>query len=60
MLIKLVRADSLDEILNGSLDFVVLGLKLLGFLSDPFRLHFDELIKSESLGILWKVDKDGL
>jgi hypothetical protein len=29
MLIKLVRADSLNEILNGSLDFVVLRLKLL-------------------------------
>ena len=60
MLIKLVRADGLDKILNSSFNFVVLGLKLLRFFSDPFRLHLYELIKSEGLSILWKVDQNSL
>lgn len=60
MLIKLVRADSLDKILNSSLDLVVLGLELLRLLSDPFLLHLDEVVKSVGLGVLWEVDEDSL
>jgi hypothetical protein len=60
MLIELVRADSLDEILYSSLNLEVLGLELLGLFLDPLLLHLDELIKSEGLGILGKVDQDSL
>jgi hypothetical protein len=60
MLIKLIGADGLDEILNGTFNFVVLGLQLLGFNSDPIFLHLNELFKSVGLSILRKVDKDGL
>ena len=60
VLIKLVRADGLDKILDGTFDLVVLALELLRLFLDPLLLHLDELIKSEGLGILWKVDKDSL
>ena len=60
MLVKLVRADSLDEILDCSLDLVVLRLELLRLLSDPLLLHLNELVKSEGLSVLWKVDKNSL
>jgi hypothetical protein len=60
MLIKLIRADGLDEIFDSALDLVVLALELLRLLTDPFLLHFDELVKSEGLGILWKVDENSL
>ena len=60
MLVKLVRANGLNEILDSALDLVVLRLELLGLLSDPFRLHLNELIKGESLGILRKVDQNSL
>ena len=60
MLIKLIRADGLNEILNGSLNLVVLGLELLGFLSDPLLLHLDEVIKSVGLSVLWEVDEHSL
>jgi hypothetical protein len=58
MLIELIRTDSLNEIFNSSFNFVVLRLEFLGLFGDPFRLHLDELIKSEGLGILWKVDQN--
>jgi hypothetical protein len=60
MLIELVRADSLDEILYSSLNLEVLRLELLGLFLDPLLLHLDELIKSEGLGILGKVNQDSL
>ena len=60
MLVKLIGADGLNEIFNCTFDLVVLGLELLGLLSDPLFLHFDELVKSEGLSILWEVDKNGL
>ena len=60
MLIKLIRANGLDQILDGTFDLIVLALEFLRLLSDPFLLHLDELIKSEGLGILWKVDEDSL
>jgi len=60
MLVKLVRADSLDEIFNCSLDLVVLRLELLRLLSDPLLLHLNEFVKSEGLSVLWKVDKNSL
>lgn len=60
MLIELVRADGLNEILDGAFDFVVLALQLLRFFSDPLFLHLDELIKSEGLSVLWQVDEDCL
>jgi hypothetical protein len=60
MLIKLVRADGLDKILNCTFNLEVLGLELLGLFLDPFLLHLDEVIKSEGSGILRKVDQDSL
>jgi hypothetical protein len=60
MLVELVRADSLDEILNCAFNLEVLGLELLRLFLDPFLLHLDEVIKSEGLGILRKVDQDSL
>ena len=60
MLVKLVRADGLDKILNSSFDLVVLRLELLGLFSDPFGLHLNKLVKSEGLGILRKVYENGL
>lgn len=60
MLVKLIRANCLDKILDSSFDLVVLGLEFLRFLSDPLFLHLDKFIKSEGLGILWEVDKNGL
>lgn len=56
MLIQLVRADGLDEVLNGRLDLLILRLELLGLLADPSLLHLDEVVKGECLGILGKVD----
>jgi len=55
VLIKLVRAYRLDQILDRPFNFVVLGLEFLRFNSDPFLLHFYEIIESEGLSILWKV-----
>jgi hypothetical protein len=60
MLIKLVRADGLDEILDSTFNLVILALELLRLLTDPFLLHLDELIESEGLGILWEVDENSL
>jgi hypothetical protein len=60
MLIELVGANGLDQILYSSFNLEVLGLKLLRLFLDPFLLHLDELIKSESLGILRKVNQDCL
>jgi hypothetical protein len=60
MLIELVRADGLDKILNSSFNLEVLGLELLRLFLDPLLLHLDEVIKSEGLGILRKVDQDSL
>jgi hypothetical protein len=52
MLIKLIRADGLNKILNSTFNFLILGLEFLGLLTDPNFLHFDEIIESESLSIL--------
>jgi hypothetical protein len=60
MLIELVGTNGLDQILYSSFNLEVLGLKLLRLFLDPFLLHLDELIKSESLGILRKVNQDCL
>jgi len=60
MLVKLVGADGLDKIFNCTFNFVVLGLELLRFFSDPVLLHGDEVIESEGLGILRKVDQHSL
>jgi hypothetical protein len=60
VLIKLVRANGLNKIFNCSFNFDVLGLELLGLNSDPVLLHLDELLQCVGLGVLWKVDEDGL
>ena len=50
----------MNKIFNCSFNFDVLGLELLGLNSDPILLHFDELFECVGLGVLWKVDEDGL
>jgi hypothetical protein len=60
MLIKLVRANGLNQILDSSFDLLVLAPELLGLLLDPLLLHLDELLESEGLRILGQVDKHGL
>lgn len=45
VLVELIRADSLNKVLNGTLNFVVLALKLLRLNSDPLLLHLDELVE---------------
>ena len=60
MLIKLVRADCLNQILNCALNLLVFRLQLLGLISNPSLLHLNEIIKSEGLSILRKVYQDGL
>jgi len=60
MLIKLVRADSLDEIFDSALNFVVLAAEFLRLNSDPLLLHLDELVKSVGLRLLGQVNEDSL
>jgi hypothetical protein len=60
MLIQLVRANSLDQVLNCTLDFLILGLKFLRLVTDPILLHFDKIVKGECLSILRQVNKDCL
>jgi hypothetical protein len=60
MLVELVRANSLNEILNSAFDLLILRLELLSLLSNPNLLHLHEVIESEGLGILGKVDEDSL
>ena len=60
MLVKLVRADGLDKIFYSSFYLIILGLELLRLFSDPLFLHGNEVVKSEGLGILRKVDENGL
>jgi hypothetical protein len=60
VLVKLVRADGLDKVFHGSFDLVILAFELLRLFSDPLFLHSNEVIKGESLGILRKVDENGL
>jgi len=57
MLIKLVRADGLNKILNSTFDFVILASKLLALNSNPLFLHFDEFVKSVCLSVLRKVNE---
>jgi len=60
VLVQLVRANGLDQVIDGSLDLVVLTHELLGLFFDPDLLHFDEVVEGEGLGVLWQVDKNGL
>jgi len=60
VLVELVGADSLDEIINSSFNFVVLASKLLRLNGDPFFLHLYKLVKSVSLSILRQVNQDSL
>ena len=60
MLVKLIRADGLDEIFDSSFNFVVLASKLLRLNGDPFFLHLYKLVKSVSLSILRQVNQDSL
>ena len=45
MLIKLIRANGLDQILNGTFDFVILAPEFLGGRLNPVFLHLDEFVK---------------
>ena len=58
--VQLVRADGLEEILNSTLNFVVLRAEFLGCVLDPLLLHLDELLERESRALLGEVDKHGL
>jgi len=60
VLVKLVRADSLDEVFYCAFDLLVLALELLGLFTDPSLLHLHEVVESEGLSVLGQVDKDGL
>ena len=60
MLIKLIRTDSLNKILDCSFNLIVLASKFLTFNSNPLLLHFNKFIESVGLGFLWKVNKNGL
>ena len=60
MLVKLIRANCLNQILNSALYLLVLRFKLLRLISDPSLLHLYKVVKSEGLCILRKVDKDCL
>jgi len=60
VLVQLVGANGLDQVVDGSFDLVVLALELLGLLSDPDLLHFDEVVEGEGLGVLWQVDEHSL
>jgi hypothetical protein len=60
VLVQLVGANSLDQVLDGALDLVVLALEFLGLFSDPDLLHFDEVVQGEGLGVLGQVDEHGL
>jgi len=56
MLVKLVRANSLNQVLDCAFNLVVLASKFLAFNGNPLFLHFYELIKSVSLGFLGKIN----
>ena len=60
MLVKLVGANGLNEIFDGLLDFVVLGLELLTLGCNPFTLHLDEFIKSVGGRLLGQVHENCL
>jgi hypothetical protein len=60
VLVQLVRANGLDQVIDGSLDLVVLTHELLGLFFNPDLLHFDEVVEGKGLGVLWQVDKNGL
>lgn len=60
VLVESVRADSLDEVLNGLLNLVVLALELLGLGVDPLGLHLDERIESVRVGVSGQVHQDSL
>lgn len=60
MLIKLVRANGLNQILNSSFNLLVLGDKFLRLNRDPVLLHLNKLLKSVSVGILGQVNEHGL
>jgi hypothetical protein len=56
MLIKLIWANSLDEVLNSTFNLVILASKFLAFDGNPLFLHLYEFVKSVSLGFLGKID----
>ena len=60
VLIKSVRADSVDKILDSLFDLVVLALEFLRLGVDPLGLHLDEGIESVGLSLSGKVNKDSL
>ena len=60
MLIERVGADSVDQVLDGLFNFVVLALKLLGLGVDPFGLHLNELVEGVGSGVGGQVDEHGL
>ena len=60
MLVESVRADSVDQILYGLLNLVILAFELLRLGIDPLRLHLNELIESVGGGVGGQVDKDSL
>ena len=44
MLVKLIRADSLNEIFNCAFNFIVFALQFLRFISDPDFLHLYKVV----------------
>jgi hypothetical protein len=60
MLVKLVRANSLNQVLDCAFNFVVLASKFLAFNGNPLFLHFYEFVKSVSLGFLGKINQNSL
>jgi hypothetical protein len=56
MLVKLVGANSLNEVFDSTFNFVILALKFLTFNRDPLLLHLNKLIKRIGSRVLGQVN----